>query len=108
MSKKLIVQAFGSNLLLMDKKLKIEPKSIFIFLRENQDQVSKEVIGSNSKLERYIDLNEAKYSQVSFGAGVGSELEPLVHLLDINSRETQLLFSQLTQLKNHIGVVVFK
>ena len=72
LGKKLIVQAFGSNLLLMDKKLKIEPKSIFIFLRENQDQVSKEVIGSNSKLERYIDLNEAKYSQVSSGAGEGT------------------------------------
>ena len=38
---------------------------------------------------------------VPFKAGFGSELEPLIHLLNFNSNENQLLCSQLSQIKNH-------
>ncbi|MBI2012126.1 recombinase family protein [Candidatus Daviesbacteria bacterium] len=72
LGKKLIVQAFGSNLLLKDKKLEIEPKSIFIFLRKHQNQVNEGVIGSNLQLERQNSLNGSQFPQVSYGAGEGS------------------------------------
>lgn len=41
------------------------------------------------------------------GAGYGSELEPLIQLLDNNSDEMQLLFAQLSQLKNHLKISLF-
>lgn len=66
------------------------------------------MITSNSKFEAKMEQAGLKIPCAPSGASFGSELEPLTQLLDINSSETQLLFSQLSQLKNHLGVVIFK
>ncbi len=67
--KKLVLQILGADLILKDKKLTIEAKGAFVFLRSEQDKIFEELArgGLNSEAK-----NDLTISKLPSGAGEGT------------------------------------
>lgn len=74
-TKRMVLQILGSDLKLQDKKLYLEAKSIFVFLRNRQDELFSEIGSVGPKNEANNDLTASK---IPFGAGEGTRT-PDVH-----------------------------
>ncbi len=74
-TKRMTLQILGSDLKLRDKKLHLEAKSIFVFLRNKQDELFGEhgLVGLNNEAN-----NDLTASKIPFGAGEGTRT-PDVH-----------------------------
>ena len=78
-TKRMVLQILGSDLRLKDKKLYLEAKSVFVFLRSKQNQLFKEggLVGLTDDAVKQAKQNNLIFS-VPLGAGEGDRT-PYVH-----------------------------
>jgi len=103
LTRKLVLQIVGSNLILKDKKLEIEAKSLFIFLKQDQtrhfgDNVRLEPENADTKANTDIFLNQSHFVP---RAGLSSN--HLYEILSSSESETKLLACQLQALNDHLS-----